>query len=79
MEKLKVSFRIDSDKISALDTLAETLSRDRTYLLNEAVTTYLEVQQRHVDEIKAGIREADAGKLIDHSQVKKALHKRLPR
>jgi len=71
MEKQTVSFRLDSDKVRALDTVAEALDRDRSYLLNEAVESYLEVQQWHVEQIKAGVRQADRGKLIDHSDVKR--------
>ena len=76
MDKHTVSFRLDVDKVSTLDTLAEALDRDRSYLLTEAVTAYLDVQQWHIGQIKAGIREADAGKLVDHSQIRKALAKR---
>jgi predicted transcriptional regulator len=45
MEKQTISFRLDSDKVDALDVLAKALDRDRTYLLNEAVSAYLDVQQ----------------------------------
>jgi len=71
MDKQTVSFRLDTDKLSALDTLAEALDRDRTFLLSEAVAAYLEVQQWHIQQIKAGIRQADGGELIDHRRVKK--------
>lgn len=71
MDKLTVSFRIDQDKVQALDTLAEALDRDRTYLLNEAVGAYLEAQQWHIEQIERGVRQADAGKLVEHSKVKK--------
>ncbi len=73
MDKQTVSFRLDSRKVTTLDTLAEALDRDRSYLLTEAVTAYLDVQQWHVNQIKAGIRQADAGELIDHAQVRKRL------
>ena len=76
MDKHTVSFRLDADKVGALDSLAESLDRDRSYLLTEAVTAYLDVQQWHLDQIKTGIRQADAGRMIDHAQVKKALAKR---
>ena len=71
MEKLTISFRMDEDKVEALDTLAEALDRDRTYLLNEAVAAYLDVQQWHIEHIERGIRQAAAGKLVEHSRVKK--------
>ena len=70
MDKQTLSFRLDANKASALDALAEALDRDRSYLLNEAVTAYLDVQHWHVEQIKAGLRQADAGKLVDHAEVK---------
>jgi predicted transcriptional regulator len=71
MDKQTVSFRLDSDKVSALDTLAEALDRDRSYLLNEAVAAYLKVQEWQIEQIKEGLRQADHGKLIGHGRVTK--------
>jgi RHH-type rel operon transcriptional repressor/antitoxin RelB len=71
MDKQTVSFRLDAQKVEALDDLAKAMERDRTYLLNAAVEAYLDVQQWQLEHIRAAIREADAGKLIDHAQVKK--------
>ena len=70
MDKQTISFRLESDKVAALDELADSMDRDRTYLLNEAVGAYLELQQWQVDRIEAGLAEADAGKVIPHSKVK---------
>jgi predicted transcriptional regulator len=71
MDKQIVSFRIDPDKIEALDSLAAALDRDRTYLLNAAVDAYLEVQRWHIEEIEKSVRQADAGLLVDHGRVGK--------
>ena len=71
MDKQTISFRLDAKKVDALDTLAETLDRDRTYLLNQAVDAYLDVQRWQIEQLKEGLRQANAGKLIDHRQVKK--------
>jgi predicted transcriptional regulator len=71
MEKQTISFRLDSDKVSALDALASALDRDRTYLLNEAVAAYLDVQEWQIEHIQAAIRQADEGRLMDHKQVRK--------
>ncbi len=70
MDKQTISFRIELDKLDALDSLAGVLDRDRTYLLNEAVSAYLEVQQWQIDQIKASLKQADAGKLVSHQKVK---------
>jgi predicted transcriptional regulator len=56
--------------VSALDALAGSLDRDRTYLLAEAVQAYLDTQQWHLEQIRDGIADADAGRVIDHSKVK---------
>jgi RHH-type transcriptional regulator, rel operon repressor / antitoxin RelB len=49
--------------------------RDRSYLLNQAVDNYLELQQYHIALIEEGIRQADAGELVDHSEVEKMVAK----
>jgi len=65
-----VSFRLPADKVAALDALADSLARDRTYLLSEAVDAYLDTQRWHLEQIEAGIAEADAGALVSHDKVK---------
>lgn len=70
MDKQTISFRLESDKVSALDALADSLDRDRTYVLNEAVQAYLELQQWQLDEIQAGLADADAGRVVDHRKIR---------
>ncbi len=70
MDKQTISFRIEPGKLEALDSLADALDRDRTYLLNEAVTAYLEVQQWQIEQIEKSLKQADAGELIAHRKVK---------
>jgi predicted transcriptional regulator len=70
MNKQTISFRLESDKVSALDALADSLDRDRTYLLAQAVQAFLDTQEWHLEQIRTGIAEADAGKVIDHRRVK---------
>lgn len=71
MDKQTISFRLNTDKVDALDALAETLDRDRSYLLNEAVDSYLEVQRWQIEQIKKGLGQAKAGRLISHKKIKK--------
>lgn len=70
-----VSFRTDSKKVAALDALAGAQDRDRSYLLNEAIDNYLDLQQYHIRLIEAGVREADAGEVVDHAEVEKMVAK----
>ena len=69
-DKQTISFRIDSDQVAALDALAGVLDRDRSYLLKEAVRYYLDVQKWHLQQIQAGIRDAQAGKTRPHAEVR---------
>ena len=71
MDKQTISFRIEADQVDALDALADALERDRSYLLKEAVRSYLDVQKWHLQQIQAGIRDAQAGKTRTHAEVQK--------
>lgn len=70
-----VSFRIDSEAVDSLDALAGAMDRDRSYLLNEAVERYLELNEYHIKLIKKGLRAAKEGKLVSHADVKKMISK----
>jgi predicted transcriptional regulator len=71
MDKQTISFRLDAKKVDALDDLAQALDRDRSYLLNEAVTSYLDVQRWQMEQIKEGMSQANSRKLVEHSKVKR--------
>ena len=70
-----ISFRLDEDKIEALDGLAESADRDRSYLLNEAVTNYLELQAYHVSLIKEGLKAVKEGRIIETAEVRARITK----
>ena len=65
-----ISFRLDEDKINALDGLAETVDRDRSYLLNEAVRNYLELQDYHMGLIKEGLKAVREGRTLELDDVR---------
>ena len=71
-----VTFRMETGKVKQLDAYAEQDQRDRSYLLNEAVDRYLEVRQLQVARIEEGLRQAEAGELIEHADVISRLRKR---
>jgi len=68
-----ISFRINSDAVDTLDALVETMDRDRSYLLNEAVERYLELNEYHIKLIKKGLRAAEAGDFVPHAEMKKLI------
>ena len=75
MSKTTVTFRIDEAKRQALDRLAEAMDRDRSYVLNEAVTAYLEAQAWQLRHIEEGLRQAEAGEFASDEEVAKALRR----
>lgn len=70
-----ISFRISAKEVEKLDELAASLDRDRSYLLNEAVEQYLELNAYHIELIEKGLKAAEAGKLVPHDEVKKMIAK----
>jgi predicted transcriptional regulator len=68
-----ISFRIAPEKITELDGIAKALDRDRSYLLNEAVESYLSEQRRFAAMVEEGIEASRKGELIDHEEVGKMI------
>lgn len=69
MSKENITFRLDSEKRAALDAIAVGMDRDRSYLLNEAITLYLEMYQWQIEEIQKGVAEAEAGDFASTDEV----------
>jgi len=67
-----VTFRLDDDKLQCLDQIASSMDRDRSYVLNEAVSNYLEVKQWHAEQIRQAIAGADAGEFATEEEVRAA-------
>jgi len=72
-----LSFRLSADKVAELDALGKAQVRDRTFLLNEAVDAYLDVQRWQLAHIKEGIRQADSGMGKPHEEVVAKWRRRL--
>ena len=69
MSSATMTLRIDNDLKERLEKLAYATHRSKSFLAAEAISEYIKLHEWQIKEIKAGIAEADAGKLIDHSEV----------
>jgi predicted transcriptional regulator len=76
MSRETISFRLESDKREALDAVAAALDRDRSYILNQAIDAYLDVQRWQIKHIREGIRQADADEFASDAEVAAALSRR---
>jgi predicted transcriptional regulator len=75
--KKTISFRLEQEKVAALDQLAKAQTRDRTFLLNEAVDAYLDVQRWQFEHLQEGLKQADARMGTDHDEVRAKWRRRL--
>lgn len=71
MDAATISARVDTEIIKKLDILAESTSRTRSFLVAEAIKTYLEEQAWQIEAIKEGIKQADNEEFADDEEVKK--------
>jgi len=75
MKTATVSAKIDPKVAKKLQRLVKATARSRSYLVAEAIETYVEDQAWQIEAIKEGIKEADKGKFATKSQVKKMFKK----
>ena len=64
-----ISFRIAAEKVAQLDEIAQAMDRDRSYLLNEAVESYLSEQRRFAAMVEEGRADIKNGKTFSHEEV----------
>ena len=68
-----ISFRIRSEKVDELERLAKATDRSRSWHIEQALDSYLDVQSWQIDQIEKSMAEMDAGKGIAHDEIKKEL------
>ena len=73
MDEVKVTLRLDSDKIALLDQLAQSDDRDRTYLIKQAINGYLKMRQWQIDEINKAVAETDASDFVPDDEMESLL------
>lgn len=69
MEKINITCRLDAEVVHFLDDLAEGMERDRSYLIKQAVSDYVEMQRWQQAEIAQSMKEADARLFASDAEV----------
>jgi predicted transcriptional regulator len=67
---MRMTVRVSKEMRDALGAIATALDRDRSHVVNEARATYIETYQWHVEHIRRGLRDAEAGKFVPDAQAK---------
>jgi len=64
-----ISFRADAEKIAALDSLAVAQDRPRSYLINEAITNYIQLHAYQDALVRKGLEDFRKGRVVSHAEV----------
>ena len=64
-----LSVRIDEETKRRLEALAKSSKRTKSFLAAEALAVYVESESWQLEEIKAGLKELDAGQSVSHANV----------
>jgi RHH-type transcriptional regulator, rel operon repressor / antitoxin RelB len=70
-----LTFRLDSKLKKKLDKLAKATDRSRSFLVAEAIRDYVALNEWQIEEIKKGIREADAGDFASDKEMEETIGK----
>jgi predicted transcriptional regulator len=68
-----ISFRAVAEQIDTLDSLAATQDRSRSYLINQAITNYIELHAYQDALVRKGMEEMRKGRVVSHAEVAKRL------
>ena len=70
-----LSLRLDAKLKKQLERLSRTMSRSRSFVAAEAIREYVALNEWQIEEIKAGLAEADRGEFATEKDVKHVLNK----
>lgn len=64
-----MTVRLEDEIKSRLDQLAEATQRSRSFLAAEAIREYIALNEWQINEVLAGIQEADRGEFASDDEV----------
>jgi predicted transcriptional regulator len=68
-EKVSITVRLDQETVTFLDQLAAVEDRDRSYLIKQAVATFVQLHRWQIEEIAKAVSEADAGLFLSDEET----------
>jgi predicted transcriptional regulator len=71
-----ISFRAPTEKIDTLDSLAAAQERPRSYLINEAITNYIELHVYQDALVRKGLEDMRRNRVITHEEVARRFKRR---
>jgi predicted transcriptional regulator len=65
------TIRIEGRALKRVDSLARAMSRSRAWVINQAIDRYLGYEEWFAAQVEEGLKEARAGKVVEHKAVVK--------
>ncbi len=65
-----ISVRLDDETLARVGQMAKAMGRPRTWLMAEAIKQYVAREERFIREVEKGVKAADEGHLIEHTDIK---------
>ncbi len=66
---MPVSVRLDPELNDKLLAVAASFERPKSWVIEQAIKEFVELQAWQLEAIDAGIRDADAGRVVSHDAV----------
>ena len=73
--KQTITFSTTAETKDRLDKVAGAMGRDRSYILNQAIETYLEIYSWQVAHIEAGQKQARNGEFVSEQEWRSAFNR----
>jgi len=70
-----ITFRTGDDQRKQLDSIAVSMDRDRSYIINQAIDNYLEVYRWQVEHIEEGLKQVERGEFVPESEWRKVFNR----
>ena len=70
-----LTIRVDRRTKNRLEKLAKAMDRTKSYVAAEAIRAYIDLNEWQIAEIKAGIKEANAGDFAAADEVQAVIQK----
>jgi predicted transcriptional regulator len=70
-----MTIRLEPELKSRLDKLSTATHRSKSFLAAEAVREFIEINEWQIEEIKDGVKEADANDFASNQEVQAVFNK----
>jgi predicted transcriptional regulator len=64
-----ISTRVTEELAEKIDRLSEQLGRTRSWILHEALETYIASKLEFIDAIQEGLQDLEQGQVVDHAKM----------